>query len=159
MFVAASILAAVAARAETAWVKDELRLNLRSGPTLEYRIKGFVKTGESVTILARREGGCTVRTAEHGDGWVEDGFLSAEPPAAMRLARMESRDRRGPRQVLLAQRAREAARDRRTATLTETDKTQREELEYAHAREHGAARGRALAASGSPARASSPWAC
>src|SRR3989442_6283213 len=85
-------LAALAAGAETAWVKDELRLNLRSGPGSEYRIKGYIKTGDSVTVLSRREGWVQVRTpsSELGDGWIEDGFLGAEPPAAMRLDRMKT---------------------------------------------------------------------
>src|SRR5262245_16069181 len=85
-------LAALSADAETSWVKDELRLNLRSGPGNEFRIKGFIKTGESVTILSGREGWVQVRTTSDdlGDGWVEDGFLAAEPPAAMRLERMKT---------------------------------------------------------------------
>jgi SH3 domain protein len=125
---AAATLAAMAARAETAWVKDELRLNLRSGPTLEYRIKGFIKTGDSVTILSRREGWVQVRTAESGDGWVEDGFLSAEPPAAMRLARMETEtaDARG-KFSSLTERVQQLETE--NGALTETEKTQREELE------------------------------
>ena len=125
--VAAAILAAVAARAETAWVKDELRLNLRSGPTLEYRIKGFIKTGDEVTILSRREGWVQVRTADLGDGWVEDGFLSEEPPAAMRLARMEAdtADARG-KFSSLTERVKQLEGE--NSALTETGKTQSEEL-------------------------------
>src|SRR5262245_66159554 len=89
---AAAALAAASASAETAWVKDELRLNLRTGPGNEYRIKGFIKTGDSVTVLSRREGWVQVRTpsADLGDGWIEDGFLSAELPAALRLDRMKT---------------------------------------------------------------------
>src|SRR5258706_295228 len=79
---AAATLAAASASAETAWVKDELRLNLRSGPGNEYRIKGFIKTGDSVSVLSHREGWVQVRSSsELGDGWIEDGFLSPEPPA------------------------------------------------------------------------------
>ena len=85
-------LAALAASAETGWVKDELRLNLRTGPGAEYRIKGYIKTGDSVTVLSHREGWVQVRTSssELGDGWVEDGFLADEPPAAMRLAKTQA---------------------------------------------------------------------
>jgi SH3 domain protein len=86
------VLAAIAAGAETAWVKDELRLNLRTGPGAEYRIKGYIKTGDSVTVLSRREGWVQVRTSssELGDGWIEDGFLDAQPPAAMRLEKTQT---------------------------------------------------------------------
>src|SRR4029453_8803174 len=89
----AAILAfAAVAAAETAWVKDELRLNLRTGPGNEYRIKGFIKTGDSVTVLSHREGWIQIRSSSDdlGDGWIEDGFLSPDPPAAMRLQRMKN---------------------------------------------------------------------
>ena len=56
------VFAAVAVGAETSWVKDELRLNLRSGPGNEYRIKGYIKTGDAVTVLSRREGWVQIRT-------------------------------------------------------------------------------------------------
>jgi SH3 domain protein len=127
LFVTAATLAAVAARAETAFVKDELRLNLRSGPTLEYRIKGFVKTGDQVTILSRREGWVQIRTDELGDGWVEDGFLSPDPPAAMRLARMEAdtADARG-KFSSLTDRVKQL--ESQNGELTESDKSQKEEI-------------------------------
>jgi SH3 domain protein len=98
LFAAAATLAAAAASAETGWVKDELRLNLRTGPGNDYRIKGFIKTGDSVAVLSHRGGWVQVRTSsELGDGWIEDGFLAPEPPAAMQLERMktETADARG----------------------------------------------------------------
>ena len=36
---------AIAGSAETAWVKDEVRLNLRSGPGTQYRILQGIGTG------------------------------------------------------------------------------------------------------------------
>jgi SH3 domain protein len=122
--------AAVAAAAETAWVKDELRLNLRTGPGSEYRIKGFIKTGDSVTVLSRREGWVQVRSpdAELGDGWIEDGFLSAEPPAAMRLDRMKTETAEARGQFgSLSERVKQLEAE--NGKLTEADTTQKEELE------------------------------
>jgi len=81
---------AAPARAEQGWVKDELRLNLRSGPGNQYRIKGTIKTGDGVDILGRREGWTQVRTSAQGDGWVPEGFLQPEPPAGLRLAQSEA---------------------------------------------------------------------
>jgi uncharacterized protein YgiM (DUF1202 family) len=79
-----------AAHAESAWVKDELSVNLRTGPGTQYRIKGLIKTGESVTILGRREGWTQVRTGTLGEGWIPEGFLQPEMPAGMRLERTEA---------------------------------------------------------------------
>ncbi len=125
----AAILAiAAAASAETSWVKDELRLNLRSGPSNEYRIKGFIKTGDSVTVLARREGWVQVRTSDLGDGWVEDGFLATEPPAALRLARTEAETAQFRGQYgSLSERVKQLEAE--NGKLTEAETAQKEELE------------------------------
>jgi SH3 domain protein len=122
--------AAVEATAETAWVKDELRLNVRSGPGNEYRIKGFIKTGDSVTVLARREGWIQVRapSSDLGDGWIEDGFLSAEPPAAMRLDRMKNETADARSQFgTLTERVKQLETE--NGKLNEADAAQKEELE------------------------------
>ena len=76
--------------AERAWVKDELRLNLRTGPGNQYRIKGTIKTGDSVDVLGSRSGWTQVRSGELGDGWVPEGFLQPEAPASTRLAQSEA---------------------------------------------------------------------
>ncbi len=76
-----------------AWVKDEVRLNLRTGPGSKYRITGAIRTGDSVTVLDRREGWTHVRLDDARDGWVPAGFLSDEPPAMTRVGRMEHENR------------------------------------------------------------------
>jgi SH3 domain protein len=80
------LFAAPPVGAETGWVKDELTLNLRTGPGTQYRIKGAIKTGDSVEILGQREGWTQVRSnTALGEGWVPEGFLQPEMPAGMRL--------------------------------------------------------------------------
>jgi SH3 domain protein len=79
-----------AASAEAAWVKDELRLNLRSGPGVQYRIMGVVKTGDAVEIVNRGDGWTQIRMASLGSGWIPAGYLQAEPPAGVRLAQSEA---------------------------------------------------------------------
>ena len=37
--------------AETAWIKDEVKLNLRTGPGVQYRILGAVGTGDRVEVV------------------------------------------------------------------------------------------------------------
>jgi len=121
-------LTAIAASAETSWVKDELRLELRSGPGTEYRIKEYIKTGDSVTVLSRREDWVQVRSTTAGDGWVQADFLAPEPPAAMRLERMktETAEARGQFGSLTE---RVKALETENGTLKEEDVEQKEELE------------------------------
>jgi SH3 domain protein len=123
-------LAVVAASAETAWVKDELRLNLRTGPGSEYRIKGYIKTGDSVTVLAHREGWVQVRTSSSdlGDGWIEDGFLGSDPPAAMRLDRMKNETDAARNQFgSLAERVKQLEAE--NGKLSDADTAQKKRLE------------------------------
>jgi SH3 domain protein len=83
------VLAAPAA-AEPAWVKDELRVNLRTGPGVKYRILGALETGDAVTILARNEDWTQVLPEELPQGWIPAGYLEATPPAHVALAEREA---------------------------------------------------------------------
>jgi len=84
-----AILCAPPAAAQEVWVKDEVRLNLRTGPGNQFRILGNLTTGDSVRIVERGEGWTRVRTGDGRDGWVPEGFLMADAPAAIRLPRLE----------------------------------------------------------------------
>ena len=57
-----ALLVALPASAEKAWVRGEVRLNLRSGPGNQYRILEVIKTGDSMQILRRDEGWTMVQT-------------------------------------------------------------------------------------------------
>ena len=92
-FLLAFLLVAPAAHAQEVWVKDEVNLNLRTGPGNQYRITGLLKTGDSVRIVKRGEGWTQVRLSDGKEGWVPAGFLMADPPAATRVERMEHETR------------------------------------------------------------------
>jgi SH3 domain protein len=79
-----------AARAESAWIKDELSLNLRTGPGVQFRIMGRVETGDAVQVLERGDGWTKVGVPSIGEGWIPEGYLQPTPPAAVRLAQSES---------------------------------------------------------------------
>jgi uncharacterized protein YgiM (DUF1202 family) len=123
-----ALLIAAPTLAETAWVKDELKLGLRTGPGMQYRIKAYVETGDSLTILSSREGWTQVRSTDHGDGWVEEGYLQGEPPAAMRLARteQETAEFRSQFQTL---KDRVGQLEGENSALNATDQEQRGEIE------------------------------
>jgi len=86
----AFVFVPLAASAERAWVKDEVKLNIRSGPGTQYRILGVLTTGESVELLARGDGWTQVRGPRSGEGWIPAGFLQGEPPARILLERHEA---------------------------------------------------------------------
>ena len=88
-FLAAGMLVAPLAQAETAWVDDQVRLNLRTGPGNQYRIIDSVETGDSVEVIDRGDGWIQVN-AGGKQGWVPEGYLLTEPPARVKLARIET---------------------------------------------------------------------
>ena len=85
------MFAGTPAGAEQSWVGDELRVNVRSGASIRYRVIGAVGTGDKVEILSRLEGWTQVRTDKIEVGWVPAGYLQAEPPARVILV---ERDRK-----------------------------------------------------------------
>jgi SH3 domain protein len=85
-----AVLGVPATAAEVAWVKDELRINLRSGPGVQFRIMGRLKTGDRVEVLQQGDGWTQIRVPEKGDGWIPEGYLQGTPPAGMRLAKSEA---------------------------------------------------------------------
>jgi uncharacterized protein YgiM (DUF1202 family) len=93
LLLATALLAAVPAAAQEVWVKDEVRLNVRTGAGNQYRITGALQTGDSVRVVERATGWTRVRLADGSDGWVPAGFLMDEPPAAIRMPRMEAETR------------------------------------------------------------------
>lgn len=74
---------------EQAWVRGEIRLNVRSGPGTQYRILGGVATGDGLTILARAEGWTQIELKDDVNGWIPVGYLKPEPPPTVRLAQLE----------------------------------------------------------------------
>jgi SH3 domain protein len=83
------LLVAAAASAETNWVSDQVRLNLRTGPGNQYRIIATIDTGDSVEVVQRGDDWIEVR-AEGKTGWVPDGYLQGDPPALVKLSRLEN---------------------------------------------------------------------
>jgi SH3 domain protein len=86
---AALLLAERPAAAQEVWVTDEVQLNLRTGPGNEFRITASLKTGDSMTVVQRGEGWTLVRLPDGREGWLPAGFLADEPPALVRVGRME----------------------------------------------------------------------
>ncbi len=87
--IALAALWANAAGAEYAWVRGEVRLNLRTGPGTQFRIVGVMKTGDAVTILKRAESWTQVRLGDGKEGWIPVGYLQAEPPPTVRLEQIQ----------------------------------------------------------------------
>ncbi|MBW2280672.1 MAG: TIGR04211 family SH3 domain-containing protein [Deltaproteobacteria bacterium] len=91
---AALVLAlALPAAASAEYVRDGLRINLRSQPGQQYRIVKTLASGDQVARLAEVENWIQVRVdnGERTTGWVPKGYLTATPPASVSLPRVKTR--------------------------------------------------------------------
>lgn len=113
---------------DRAWVRGEIRLNLRSGPGTQFRILGGVSTGDGLSILKRGEGWTKVQLDDATEGWIPEGYLKPEPPPTIRLQRLDAEvtHLRGQLETT----TRESDRLRTTnESLTESDGLQRAEID------------------------------
>ena len=67
------------------WVRDEVQINMRTGPGTQYRITRVLRSGDPVTRLQSTAQWVKVRTAEGQDGWIPAGYTREEPPASLAL--------------------------------------------------------------------------
>ena len=87
-FVCLSLIS-LAVFGQTRYVTDDVRVELRAGPSLEYRIMRYLPTGSRVQALQSDDAaGYTRIRIEGGDdeGWVLTRYLQSEPIARERRA-------------------------------------------------------------------------
>lgn len=75
------VLAATAA--DAAYVKDTI-LSVRSTPGSGERLT-IVRSGDQVSVLEKNDRFTRIRTADGTMGWIQSGFLKAEPPPIVSL--------------------------------------------------------------------------
>ena len=73
----------------TAYVADELRITLRSGPGEDYRVQRVLTTGTRLTVSDRKGEWVEVELADGARGWVLDRYISTEIPAREQLPRLQ----------------------------------------------------------------------
>ncbi|MEZ4334118.1 MAG: TIGR04211 family SH3 domain-containing protein [Myxococcota bacterium] len=86
-----ALVSGPAPAAERGWIRGDVKLNLRSGGGMEYRILGTVETGDPVQVLTRGENWTRIETPDGKVGWIPGGYVDAEPPPVARLASAEAR--------------------------------------------------------------------
>lgn len=114
------------AEAETRYVTDRAQVELRRGPSTEYRILRYLEAGDRVEVLEQNEqqGFSRVKVGDQDtEGWVPTASLVAEPIARERLAVAERN--------LASARERVTTLESQNQALTRDLATARTELEQA----------------------------
>jgi len=79
------LAAASATHAETAYVVEQLVVNVNSAPDSTGERIATIKSGDAVEVLDRQGDQVHVHLTNGTEGWVRKSYLSAEEPARMRL--------------------------------------------------------------------------
>lgn len=87
------LLVSTSAAAQTRYVSDDLRINMRTGQGDQFRITKILPSGTKMTVLEQGAAGewVRVRTPDGDEGWVRSQYLQEEPIARDRLAQAEAR--------------------------------------------------------------------
>ncbi|WP_082830023.1 TIGR04211 family SH3 domain-containing protein [Ectothiorhodospira sp. BSL-9] len=75
----------------TAYISDELEVDVRRGQTLQHRILTFLSSGTRVTVLDEDGDYTLIRTSGGTEGWVQTRYLMDRPHAREQLS--DARDR------------------------------------------------------------------
>jgi len=73
------------------YVSDDLSVELRSGPSTEYRIINFLKGGSSFEVVETSDKFTKVRTANGTEGWISNQYVVSESGARSKLKDAEAR--------------------------------------------------------------------
>lgn len=87
-----SAVAPTEASAESAWVSDEFRVPMRSGPSRQHRVihRGIPSGTELVILEVDAEAGFTLaRTINGTEGWLPNQYVANEPVAKIRIVETE----------------------------------------------------------------------
>jgi SH3 domain protein len=130
-FVFLALGIAAQAQTQTRYVTDRTQVELRRGPSTEYRILRYLEAGDRVEVLEQNEaqGFSHVKVGEDAEGWIPTASLIAEPIARERLAAAERN--------LATARERVTALEGQNQQLTHDLSTTRNELEQTQTN-HGA---------------------
>lgn len=93
------LLASTQVLAESVYVIDVLRVGIRATPTGSGASEAVVKSGDKLEVLEKGEKYFRVRAADGTEGWVNKGYLSETPTAALRLASLGQENDRLRREI------------------------------------------------------------
>ena len=75
--------------AETLYVTDKIHIAMRAGPGKEAAPLKTLASGTALEVLAKEGSQIQVRDPEKIEGWVDAGYLIAEPPARGQVEKMQ----------------------------------------------------------------------
>ena len=85
------LMISVNARADTRYVSDLTQITMRLGPGVDYRVIQTLKSGDTVDVMASKDGWTQVSTKDGKNGWVVSRYLTSEKPASAVMVELQKR--------------------------------------------------------------------
>lgn len=85
------LMVASAVYAETRYVTDYLRINLRTGKGNNYRIIRMVPSGQRVEVLEEEDKWARIELPDGAEGWVQAQYLQEQPAARQTVETLQDR--------------------------------------------------------------------
>ena len=85
------IIFSYSVHAESQYVTERMRITLRSGPDMSYKVIGLIASSELVTVIENDGDWTRVRDTNGKVGWVMTRFLTTEEPKKNILERLEKK--------------------------------------------------------------------
>lgn len=123
LLLALTLLAPVA-WAETVYVIDTLRVNVRQEPGRNTAPLGVVVTGMALEALERGDGFVKIRSEEGLEGWIKDDYLSTEKPSVLLHGESKERLTELREEMIELREALDVAERERASVLEELSRTQ-----------------------------------
>jgi uncharacterized protein YgiM (DUF1202 family) len=120
LVVLSAVLFALPASAEQMFVTDKLVLSVYAEPNPESERIETLETGDTVEVLEHGEDFLRVRLADEREGWVGVSYLTAEPPASIRVRTLE-KEHKGATQTLQKQHADQLAQLQKQNTQLQSE--------------------------------------
>ena len=88
--------------AETRYIDNVIKINLRTGPGLKYQIIYMINSGRKVALVEEGKEWSKVLLTNGKEGWVLNRFLTAMEPEFLQLARLKEKHKKLADQLPLA---------------------------------------------------------
>ncbi len=113
------VLGATASWAETVYISDYSKINMRSGKGTDFRIVSILKTGQQVDLVEVGDGWAKIRLSDGKEGWVLSRLLTDKEPCKRVLSRVETDLAKAREQVLALKKENARLRGQNTALSSE----------------------------------------
>ena len=83
------LISTLSAQAESMYVTDVLKVDLRTGPSTEYKIIKIIESGEKIELIEPGQNWSLVRLNNGKEGWILNRYMISDETSKIKLVKLE----------------------------------------------------------------------